>query len=136
METRRIRRLAQRRLRRILMVVASIGLLGLGVGLALPRSAPMSAFLVVVAVVSLVGITARADTRAPSHSLSGVVRLPTTAAISASVESFRARIAGTAHALRRPAPRPLPGVPYVLDYGPDEFVRPVDVTTGADHVVR
>src|SRR5690349_15516476 len=122
METRRIRRLAQRRLRRSLMVATSIGLLGLGVGLALPRSAPLAAFLVVVAVVSLVGISARAEMRAPSHSLHGVVRLPTAAAISATLDSYRARVVGTTHALWQRPPEPSPIAPYVLDYGPDEFV--------------
>src|SRR6476660_1239214 len=108
METRRIRRLAQRRMRRTVLVVTSIGLLGLGVGLALPRSAPLSALLVVVAVVSLVAVTSRTDARAPSHSLHGVVRLPTTAALSATLDSYRARVVGTTHALRQRAPQPSP----------------------------
>ena len=127
METRRIRRLAQRRLRRTVVVVTSIGLLGLGVGLALPRSVPLSALLVVVAVVSLVAVTTRTDALAPSHSLSGVVRLPTTAALSATLDSFRSRIVGTTHGLIERAPQPSPLAPYVLDYGPDEFVRPIEV---------
>jgi hypothetical protein len=117
------------------MVVTSIGLLGLGVGLALPRSAPVSALLVVVAVVSLVAITTRTDAFAPSHSLHGVVRLPTAAALSATVDSFRARIISSTHGLRERAPQPSPLAPYVLDYGPDEFVRPVDVNTH-DHAMN
>lgn len=114
-----------------MVVVTSIGLLGLGVGLALPRSAPMSALLVVIAVVSLVAVTTRTDALAPSHSLNGVVRLPTTAAVSATLDSFRSRIVGTTQGLRR-APQPSPLAAYVLDYGPDEFVRPIDVNA-PDH---
>jgi hypothetical protein len=119
-------------MRRTVLVVTSIGLLGLGVGLALPRSAPMSALLVVIAVVSLVAVTTRTDALAPSHSLNGVVRLPTTAAVSATLESVRSRIVGTTQGLRQRAPQPSPLAPYVLDYGPDEFVRPIDANA-PDH---
>jgi hypothetical protein len=138
METRRIRRLEQRRLRRILVVMTSIGMLGLGLGLALPRSTPASALLLVVAVLSLVAITARADSVAPSHGLKGVIRLPTTAAISTSLESFRARVVGTTHAIRpiRPrAPQRSSGSANVVEHGPDEFVRPVDVNTMPDRAM-
>jgi hypothetical protein len=56
-----------------------------------------------------------------------VVRLPTTAALSATLDSFRSRIVGTTHGLIERAPQPSPLAPYVLDYGPDEFVRPIEV---------
>src|SRR6478672_1396868 len=100
METRRIRRLKQRHLHRVVLVMTSIGVLGLGVGLALPRSITASVVLLAVAVLCLGTIGARADVLAPSHGLNRVVRLSTTSAISTAFDSFRSRIVGTAATLR------------------------------------
>jgi hypothetical protein len=134
METRRIRRLQQRRLRRVLVVMLSIGALGLGVGLALPRSATFSVLLLAVAVSSLVTIGVRADAVAPSHGLTRVVRLPTASAISATLESFRSRIVGTVDSLRhRGAPRRAVAVHGHADAEDD--ARQLDLRTTRDTAV-
>jgi hypothetical protein len=129
METRRIRRLQQRRVRRLAVVMSSIGALGLGVGLALPRSVTASVFLLAVALASLVTIGVRVGARAPRHSMTQVVRLPTAAAVSATVDSFRSRIIGTARAIRdRVQPQPA-AESHDHDETTDESVRRVDLRT-------
>jgi hypothetical protein len=127
METRRIRRRKQRHMRRIFIVMTSIGALGLGVGLALPRNITASALLLAAAVLSLATIGARAEALAPSHGLNRVVRLSTISAISAALDSFRSRIVGTAHALRHRAALQPAGSAHDLEQRGDEFARQVDL---------
>jgi hypothetical protein len=129
METRRIRRLKQRHLRRVLVVMTSIGALGLGVGLALPRSTVGSELLLAVALVSLATIGLRAESLAPSHGLNRVVRLSAPSAISTALDSFRSKMVGTANAIRHRALPPPTGAADDLAYGADELVRPVDMHT-------
>jgi hypothetical protein len=133
METRRIRRLQQRRVRRVLVVMMSIGALGLGVGLALPRSATLSVLLLALAVASLVTIGVRAEAVAPSHGLTRVVRLPTASAISATLDSFRSRVVGTVDSLRH---RAVPRRAAALHDGDvDGYAREVDLRTTPDTAV-
>jgi hypothetical protein len=127
METRRIRRRKQRHLHRILAVMASIGALGLGVGLALPRSTTASVLLLAMALLGLASIGARAEFVAPSHGLTRVVRLPTTTAISAAFDSFRSKIVGTVHTIQHRAALQSAGSALDREQGADELVRRVDV---------
>lgn len=100
MDTRRVRRLEQRRARRIAAVATSICALGLGAGLSLPRSSVVAVFLLATATVSLTIVWMRADHRARSHGLTRVVRFPAKVAIVATFDSLRSRIVGPARALR------------------------------------
>src|SRR6266542_3364924 len=127
METRRIRRLQQRRVRRVAVVMSSIGALGLGVGLALPRSATASVLLLAVALASLITIGVRVDARVPSHSMTRVVWLPTAAAVSATLASFRSRIIGTAYAIRERVQPQAAADAHDREEDPDESVRRVDL---------
>jgi hypothetical protein len=136
METRRIRRLKQRHLRRVVLVMTSIGALGLGIGLALPRSITASVVLLAVAVVCLGAIGARADFVAPSHGLNRVVRLSTASAISTTFDSFRSRIVGTARTIRERVSLQLPGSARDLEQGADESAPPNDPPTVPDAVVK
>jgi hypothetical protein len=121
METRRIRRVNQRHRRRVVLVTASIGALGLGVGLVLPRSTAASVVLLAVAALCLGAIGARAEFRAPSHGLNRVVRLSTRSATSAAVDSFRSRIIGSARTIRARVSLQLAGSAPELEQGADEF---------------
>jgi hypothetical protein len=62
METRRNRRIKQRRARRTVVAIASIGVLGIAVGLVLPRSTTASALLLAIALVSMVTAVWNAST--------------------------------------------------------------------------
>jgi hypothetical protein len=135
METRRIRRLKQRHLRRVVLVMASVGAVGLGIGLALPRSTMASVLLLAAAVSSLATIGARADSLAPGHGLNRVVRLSPSSAISTAFDSFRSRIAGTAHTIRERLSLQLAGSAQDLEQLADELAPPTDLQTMPDAVV-
>jgi hypothetical protein len=135
METRRIRRLQQRRLRRVLVVMMSIGALGLGVGLALPRSATFSVLLLALAIPSLVTIGVRAEAAAPSHGLTRVVRLPTSSAVSATLDSFRSRIVGTVESLLHRAVPQRAAAVHEHDGDAQDYARQVDLRTAPDTAV-
>jgi hypothetical protein len=111
------------------MVMTSIGALGLGVGLALPRSTTASALLLAVAVLSLATIGVRAEFLAPSHGLDRVVRLSTSSAVSTAIDSFWSKMVGTAKAIRHRALPPPTSVGDDRAYGAEEFVRPMDMHT-------
>jgi hypothetical protein len=136
METRRIRRLKQRHLRRVVLVMTSIAALGLGVGLALPRSTVASALLLAVSGAILVTIGASADFVAPSHGINWVVRLSPVSAISTAFDSFRSRVLGTSRTVRERVSRRMVGSARDLDRGTGEFAGPVDLLTLPDAVIR
>jgi hypothetical protein len=136
METRRIRRLKQRHLRRVVLVMTSVGAVGLGVGLALPRSTTASVLLLAVAVSSLATIGARADSLAPGHGLNRVVRLSPTSAVSTAFDSFRSRIVGTVHIIRERVSLQLAGSAQDLEPVADAPAQPIDVQTIPDAVIR
>jgi hypothetical protein len=136
METRRIRRLKQRHVRRVVLGMTSIGALGLAVGLALPRSITASVVLLAVAVVSLAAVGARADSLAPIHGLDGVGRLSTVSAISTAFDSFRSRIVGTARTIRERVSLQLAGSADDLEQGADELARPIDPLTMPEAVIK
>jgi hypothetical protein len=99
METRRVRRIEQRRTRRIVVVAASICALGFGAGMSLPRNSVIAAGVIAVAVGSLAFVWLRAEHRARSHALTHVVRFPAKVAVGATVDALRSRVVGTARAL-------------------------------------
>jgi hypothetical protein len=68
METRRTRRIHQRNMRRIALVALSVGIVGLAVGLSLPRSATASLLLLVVAaaILAITGLRVAAPTTGPA----------------------------------------------------------------------
>jgi hypothetical protein len=86
------------------VISVALAALGMAIGSALPRSTTASVLILVAAIVTLVAIALRAESVAPSHGLQHIVRLPARAAVSASVESCRSRIVGTARNLWRRAP--------------------------------
>src|SRR5215213_2326576 len=117
METRRIRRLERRRVHRITVLYAAVAVIGVAVGVALPQSTTLSVALFAVAACSLVVVAMRGESTAPLHGLHRVVRLPLRTSASATLESFGSRLAGSARALVRLDPAP---VPVVLDEPDDE----------------
>lgn len=127
METRRVRRLEQRRTRRIIVVVASICALGFGAGMSLPRS-PMVALVVTAgAAASLAIVWLRAEHRARSHALTHVVRFPAKVAVGAASDALRARIVGTARALWHRVWRPTaPEVAAEADADGEEYFWHID----------
>lgn len=134
METRRIRRLERRRMRRIGAMVTSIAVIGVAVGMALPQSTTASAALVGAAAVCLVIVAVRGDSVAPLHGLHRIVRLPLATSVTATMASLRSRIVGSARALARIRPRP---TPLVLDEPDDDAdswwgVRPVPTAPAVD----
>jgi hypothetical protein len=127
METRRIRRLERRRLRRTAVTATSVALVGVAIGMTLPHSTAASVAVLGVAAGCLVLVAARGDAVAPLHGLRRVVRLPFAPSVSASFESLRSRVAGSVGAVVRLRPRP---TPLVLDEPDDEAdewwgVRPI-----------
>jgi hypothetical protein len=117
METRRIRRLERRRTYRIVALAMSMAVMCVAIGMALPGSTTTSLVLFALAVCCLGVLAARDDSIAPLHGLHDVVRLPFGTALSASLESFRSRVAGSLRALARYRPRP---TPIVLDEADEE----------------
>src|SRR5690349_20139254 len=115
MDTRRIRRLERRQARRVVTATVAFGLLGVAVGLTLPRSATLSAVLLVTAAATLALIALRADAVAPSHGLRHVVRLPFPHAVGSSFDSFRSRVVGSVRAAWHWTPNPLPAIEEVDD---------------------
>jgi hypothetical protein len=99
METRRVRRIEQRRTRRIAIVAASICALGFGAGMSLPRNTTIAVLVTGAAAASLVFVWLRAEHRARSHALTHVVRFPAKVAVAATWDAFRARVVGTTRAL-------------------------------------
>jgi len=113
METRRILRLERRRAHRTAVLAVVCALLGVGVGMVLPRSTAASVALLAIAAACLVVVAFHAESFAPLHGLHRVVRLPLLRAISATFASFRARVIGSLRAL--PRLRPSSSSPIVLD---------------------
>jgi hypothetical protein len=99
METRRIRRRARQRSRRVVSSAVALSAVGVAVGLALPRNPVAAGVLLVLAVAALAGIALRTESIAPSHGLHHVVRLPPGDALTATFASGWARCAGTARAV-------------------------------------
>ena len=68
METRRTRRMHQRNMRRIALFALSIGIVGLAVGLSLPRSATASLLLLFIAtlILAATGLRVSAPTTGPA----------------------------------------------------------------------
>jgi hypothetical protein len=117
METRRIRRLERRRLRRIVALCLSIAVIGVAVGMTLPQSTTASVVLLGAAVGCLVVLVVRGDAMAPLHGLRRVVRLPLRRSISATMESVWRRVVGSLRAWARLRPHP---TPLLLDEPDDE----------------
>ena len=99
METRRVRRIEQRRTRRIIVVTASICALGFGAGMSLPRNPVIAVVVTGAAVASLAFVWARAEHRARSHALTHVVRFPAKVAVGATWDALWSRVLGTTRAL-------------------------------------
>jgi hypothetical protein len=117
METRRIRRLERRRVRRIAALCVSIAVIGVAVGMTLPQSTTVSVVLLGAAAGCLVILVVRGEAMAPLHGLRRVVRLPMRRAIAATTESLWRRLLGSLRALARLRPQP---TPLVLDELDDE----------------
>jgi len=117
METRRIRRLARRRVQRTALLASSLAALGLALGMALPHSTLAAVLVFVAASACAVTVVLHDDARAPSHGLHHVIRLPVRTSVSATLESFWSRVAGSARALFVRAPKP---VALALDEPDDE----------------
>jgi hypothetical protein len=116
METRRIRRLARRRVYRNVALACSLAALGLALGMALPRSTIGSLLVFVAAASCALIVVLRDGTLAPIHGLHRVIRLPLRTSLSATLESFWSRLVGTLRAVVKRTPKP---VALVLDE-PDE----------------
>jgi hypothetical protein len=116
-----------------MLVMTSIGALGLGIGLALPRSTTAAVALLAVAVLSLATVGARADALAPSHGLNRVVRLSTTSAVSTGFDSCWSRIAGSARTLRERVSARLVGSPPELE---DDVAVAMDQRATAETVIK
>src|SRR6476619_3327179 len=116
METRRIRRLARRRVYRNVALACSLAALGLALGMALPRNTIGSLLVFVAAASCALVVVMRDGALAPTHGLRRVIRLPFPTSMSATLESFRSRLVGT---LRAVVARPPEPVVLVLDE-PDE----------------
>jgi hypothetical protein len=84
--------------------------------MALPRSAPASIALFVLATCCLVMLALCHESVAPLHGLHRVVRLPLRRSLAATLASFASRVVGTVHAL---VPHRHELTPIVLDE-PDE----------------
>jgi hypothetical protein len=93
METRRTRRIKQRR--RVMAIGASLGVLGLGIGLALPRSETASLLLLAIAaaILATAGFRAAASTR--DRDLKRRTRTANASATSAVRDWFWSRIVAT-----------------------------------------
>ncbi len=117
METRRIRRDERRRTRRNALVGASVAVIGIAVGTALPRSPAASVALLGAAACCLAVLAISNPAVAPLHGLHRVVRLPLRVSVAVSLESLASRCIGTAHAIvgRRAGPTPI-----VLDEPDDD----------------
>ncbi len=117
MATRRMRRLERRRVHRTTGIATLAAVLGIAVGLALPQSTT-AAFVLVLCVASCMAVvTIRGTEHAPMHGLHQVVRPPLRASLSITLESIWSRAVGSAHAIARIRPHP---VPLVLDEADDE----------------
>jgi hypothetical protein len=81
------------------MAMILLGAIGVAVGLTLPRSATASALVLAVAVPSLAILVLGAESLAPMHGLHRVVRLPLRSAVSATLESYWSRVAGSARGI-------------------------------------
>ncbi len=92
METRRIPRIKQRDARRITVVIASIGALGFGVGLALPRSATAPLLLLAVGVASLAAAGVRVAAGASGRELTRQIQTSSLSAASAVVDWLRSKM--------------------------------------------
>jgi hypothetical protein len=92
-------RLEQQRKMHAVVVKATVAAFALGIGWTLPRNPVGAGIVLGAAVLSLVVVWLRAESRAPSHGLRHVVRLPAVVALTAKVDALRARVAGTARAL-------------------------------------
>ncbi len=106
METRRIRRLARRRVYRTVALAASLAAFGFALGMALPRNALASGLAFVAAMCCVLVVVMRDDSIAPIHGLHRVIRLPLRQSVSATLDSFWSRIVGTARAVFTRTPRP------------------------------
>jgi hypothetical protein len=116
METRRIRRLARRRVYRNVALACSLAALGLALGMALPRSTTGSLLVFVAAACCALIVVMRDGALAPTHGLHRVLRLPLRTSVSATLESFWSRVVGTLGAVMARTPKP---VALALDE-PDE----------------
>ena len=85
-ETRRIRRLARRRMYRNVALACSLAALGLALGMALPRSTLGSLLVFVAAASCALVVVIRDETLAPTHGLHRVIRLPLRTSVSATLE--------------------------------------------------
>ena len=83
--------------------------LGVSIGMMLPRSTIASVVLLGTAAACLLAVALHAESFAPLHGLRRVVRLPLLRSISATFASFTARVVGSLRALwhLRPAPSPI-----------------------------
>src|SRR5436190_14025623 len=93
METRRTRRIKQRR--RVIGIGASLGVLGLGVGLALPRSETASLLLLAIAAATFATAGFRAAASTHDRNLKRRMRTPNASATSALRDWFWSRIVAT-----------------------------------------
>jgi hypothetical protein len=98
-------------------MVASMTMIGVAVGTALPQSTTASLALLAAAVCCLFLVLLRDPSRAPLHGLHRVVRLPLRTSVVVMAESFTARLVGT---LRAVFSRRTPLTPLVLDEPDDE----------------
>ena len=112
METRRTRRIHQRNMRRIALFAVSIGIVGLAVGLSLPRSATASLLLLVVATLMLAttGLRVAAPTPGPAFER---LRDRARASRHSTAERWRARLAPIGEVLM---PTARPGTPDPADF--------------------
>ena len=137
METRRVRRLEHRRTRRVIVVATSICALGFGAGMSLPRNTAVAVLVTATAAASLALVWARADRRARSHALTHVVRLSAKGAATATWDSWRSRVGGTARAVRDRLWSSTPAVDDDVDREEDDEhfwhfdVRTTDAAPGA-----
>ncbi|HEY3669897.1 MAG TPA: hypothetical protein VGN51_03105 [Acidimicrobiia bacterium] len=92
-------------------------LMGVGVGLVLPRSTTASVVLLAGAAACLALVALHAESLAPLHGLHRVVRLPFLRSIALTCVSFTSRAVGSVRALVRVGPQP---TPLVLDEPDDE----------------
>lgn len=117
METRRIRRLARRRVYRTIALAASLAAFGFALGMALPQSTLVSGLTFVAALCCVLVVVMRSESVAPIHGLRRPVRLPFHRSVSATLESFWSRIVGTVRDVFTRTPRP---VALALDEPDDE----------------